>query len=201
MRKLAQADPAEAELLEHGARPAAPVAARVVPHPEFLRSPLLHDERGLSHWCSFLRRRRSRTRREPSSALVLKSDATCGRRPELLAGPRLARARVCASGLRSTGSHQSAWLPAGRKGRPRSRPVHVHEGPSKAVSPCPPAPDPGRQLESEPPPHGNPQRFSQFGCRSRGASRDLNQRRKIERKRLLYLVAHCHVLFFLSGKS
>jgi hypothetical protein len=38
-----------------------------------------------------------------------------------------------------------------------------------------------------------------LGQTLRGASRDLNQRRKIERKRLLYLVAHCHVLFFLSG--
>src|SRR5258708_38006409 len=47
--ELAQADPAEAELLEHRARPAAPVAARVVPHLELLRSPLLHDERGLGH--------------------------------------------------------------------------------------------------------------------------------------------------------
>src|SRR5580765_5330784 len=32
MRELAQADPTEAELLEHSARPAAPVAPRVVAH-------------------------------------------------------------------------------------------------------------------------------------------------------------------------
>src|SRR3954463_3798648 len=49
VRKLAQADPAKAKLLEHGARAAALVAARVVPHPVLLRSPLLHDERGLGH--------------------------------------------------------------------------------------------------------------------------------------------------------
>src|SRR5579862_2376909 len=54
MGELAQADPAEAELAEDRARPAAPVAARVVPHLELLGSPLLHDERGLRHYCSLL---------------------------------------------------------------------------------------------------------------------------------------------------
>src|ERR687886_705372 len=38
VRELAQADPAEAELAEHRARPAAAVAARVVPHLELLRT-------------------------------------------------------------------------------------------------------------------------------------------------------------------
>src|SRR5579884_35704 len=47
--ELAQADPAEPELAEHGARPAAPVAARVVPHPELLRPRGLDDQRLLRH--------------------------------------------------------------------------------------------------------------------------------------------------------
>src|SRR5436190_23853607 len=41
VRELAQADPAEAELAEHRARPAAPVAPAVVPHLELLRARLL----------------------------------------------------------------------------------------------------------------------------------------------------------------
>src|SRR5919198_1058492 len=49
VREVAQADPAEAELLEDRARPAAPVAARVVPHPEPLRARLLDDQRLLGH--------------------------------------------------------------------------------------------------------------------------------------------------------
>src|SRR5215208_58871 len=63
VRELAQADPAQAELLEHGTRPPAAVAARVVAHLEPLRLPLLVDERFLRHlvltvpFC----RRRSRT--------------------------------------------------------------------------------------------------------------------------------------------
>jgi hypothetical protein len=42
VRELAQADPAESELAEHGARPSAPVAARVVADAVLLR-PLLLD--------------------------------------------------------------------------------------------------------------------------------------------------------------
>src|SRR5918994_350068 len=49
VRELAQADPAEAELLEHGARPAAAVAPRVLAHLVALRPLLLDDERGLGH--------------------------------------------------------------------------------------------------------------------------------------------------------
>src|SRR3954451_4868494 len=45
VRQLAQADPAEAELLEHGARAPAAVAPRVIPHLELLRLLLLHHER------------------------------------------------------------------------------------------------------------------------------------------------------------
>src|SRR3954447_1931364 len=45
VRQLAQADPAEAELLEHGARAPAAVAPRVIPHLELLRLLLLHNER------------------------------------------------------------------------------------------------------------------------------------------------------------
>src|SRR5512146_2817289 len=52
VRELAEADPAEAELAEHRARPATPVAARVVAHLELLRSPLLDDERRLRHYRS-----------------------------------------------------------------------------------------------------------------------------------------------------
>src|SRR6185437_4561853 len=54
VRELAQADPAETELAEHRARPAAPIAARVVAHLELLWSPLLDDERRLRHYCSLL---------------------------------------------------------------------------------------------------------------------------------------------------
>src|SRR5215203_161308 len=55
VRELAQADPAEAELLEHRARPAAPVAARVVAHLEPVRALLLDDEGRLGHaYWSFL---------------------------------------------------------------------------------------------------------------------------------------------------
>src|SRR5947208_7829529 len=43
--EVAQADPAEAELLVDGARPPAPVAPRVVAHFELLRPPLLPDQR------------------------------------------------------------------------------------------------------------------------------------------------------------
>src|SRR4029079_3382856 len=49
MRELAQADPAKAELLEHGTRPAATVAPRVVAHRVLLRTLLLDDERCLRH--------------------------------------------------------------------------------------------------------------------------------------------------------
>src|SRR5205085_10180300 len=44
MRELPQADPAEAELAEDGARAPAAVAARVVPHLATLRPALLHPE-------------------------------------------------------------------------------------------------------------------------------------------------------------
>src|SRR6266404_4378416 len=49
MREVAQADPADAELAEHRARPAAPTAARVVAHLELLRALLLDDEARLGH--------------------------------------------------------------------------------------------------------------------------------------------------------
>src|SRR3954469_22854261 len=49
VRKLAQADPAKAELAEHRARPAAPVAARVVADAVLLRPRLLDDEALLRH--------------------------------------------------------------------------------------------------------------------------------------------------------
>src|SRR5215471_12392191 len=48
--ELAQADPAEPELLEHGARPAAAIAARVVARLELLRPRGLDYERFLGHW-------------------------------------------------------------------------------------------------------------------------------------------------------
>src|SRR5206468_2271756 len=54
VRELAQADPAEAEFLEHGTRAAAPVAPRVVAHPVLLRALLLDDERRLRHYWSLL---------------------------------------------------------------------------------------------------------------------------------------------------
>src|SRR5918911_2350205 len=44
VRELPQADPAEAELAEDGARTPAAVAAGVVPHLEALRPALLHPE-------------------------------------------------------------------------------------------------------------------------------------------------------------
>src|SRR5262245_9443899 len=47
--QLAQADPAEAELLEHGAGPPALVAARVVARLELLRARGLRDQRLLRH--------------------------------------------------------------------------------------------------------------------------------------------------------
>src|SRR5947209_6007677 len=49
MGEVAQADAAETELAEHRARPAAPVAARVVAHPVLLRALLLDDEARLCH--------------------------------------------------------------------------------------------------------------------------------------------------------
>src|SRR5205823_7482825 len=49
MGEVAQADAAEAELAEHRARPAAPVAARVVAHPVLLRTLLLDDAARLCH--------------------------------------------------------------------------------------------------------------------------------------------------------
>src|SRR5437667_94764 len=49
MRELAQADPAQPELAEHGARPPAPIAPAVVAHPVLLRPPLFDDERCLRH--------------------------------------------------------------------------------------------------------------------------------------------------------
>jgi len=49
MRELAQADPAEAELAEDGARPTAPPAPRVVAHREPLRARLLYSQRLLGH--------------------------------------------------------------------------------------------------------------------------------------------------------
>src|ERR1051326_6978004 len=55
MGEVAQADAAEPELAEHGARPAAPVAARVVAHPVLLRALLLDDEARLGQrYASFL---------------------------------------------------------------------------------------------------------------------------------------------------
>src|SRR5579884_1148844 len=51
VRELAQADPAEAELAEHGARPAALVAARVAAHLELLRPRGLDPQRFLGHCC------------------------------------------------------------------------------------------------------------------------------------------------------
>src|SRR3954454_6579824 len=49
MRELAQADAAQAELAEHRAWPAAPVAARIVADAVLLRPLLLDDERCLRH--------------------------------------------------------------------------------------------------------------------------------------------------------
>src|SRR5438309_1215173 len=47
--ELPQADPAQAELLEHGARPAALVAAGVAAHLVLRRTPCLRDQRFLRH--------------------------------------------------------------------------------------------------------------------------------------------------------
>src|SRR6188474_1220429 len=49
VRELAQADAADAELLEHGARAAAALAARVVPRLELVRALLLDDQGLLRH--------------------------------------------------------------------------------------------------------------------------------------------------------
>src|SRR3954470_21622993 len=49
VRELAQADAAQAEFLEHGARAATAVAPRIGARLELLRTPLLHDERCLRH--------------------------------------------------------------------------------------------------------------------------------------------------------
>src|SRR3954469_11415728 len=49
MGELPQADPAEPELLEHGTRPSALVAARVVAHLVLRRPRGLHDQRFLRH--------------------------------------------------------------------------------------------------------------------------------------------------------
>src|SRR5579885_2548883 len=48
--ELAQADPAEPELAEHGARPAAAVAAGVVAHLELRGAGGLHPQRRLRHF-------------------------------------------------------------------------------------------------------------------------------------------------------
>src|SRR5207344_2365228 len=64
VRELAQADPAEAELLEHRARAAALVAARVVARLELGPALLLDDERRLGH------------------ALLIPSVVGCEREPE-----------------------------------------------------------------------------------------------------------------------
>src|ERR671937_606796 len=52
MRELAQADAAEPELLEHGARPPTAVAAGVVPHLELRRLGGFHSQRLLGHYLS-----------------------------------------------------------------------------------------------------------------------------------------------------
>src|ERR1700712_2496442 len=49
VRHLAQADPAQAELLVHRMRPAAAVAAGVAAHLELRLALGLHDQRGLGH--------------------------------------------------------------------------------------------------------------------------------------------------------
>src|SRR6059058_4534460 len=48
--ELPQADAAEPELLVHGARPAAAIAARVVPHLELRGAGGLHPQRLLGHY-------------------------------------------------------------------------------------------------------------------------------------------------------
>src|SRR5436309_1140327 len=50
MGEVAQADAAEPELAEHRARPAAPVAARVVAHPVLLRALLLTTRLVFATW-------------------------------------------------------------------------------------------------------------------------------------------------------
>src|SRR5215211_3235420 len=60
VRELTQADPAEAELPVHSARPAAAPAARVLPHLEARRALLLVDERLLSHLQAPVLRREGR---------------------------------------------------------------------------------------------------------------------------------------------
>src|ERR1700748_1122019 len=52
VRELPQADPAQAELAEDRAGPAAAIAARVAPHLVALRALLLDDQRLLRHYCS-----------------------------------------------------------------------------------------------------------------------------------------------------
>src|SRR5436305_994261 len=68
VRELAQADPAEAELLEHRSRPAAAVAARVRAHREFLRARLLDPKRFLCHYCCSLSAKGSPRPRRSASA-------------------------------------------------------------------------------------------------------------------------------------
>src|SRR5262249_31077188 len=71
--ELPQADSAEAELAEDRARPAAPVAARVLTHLVLLGSPLLDDERRLRHYCSLLSPSAKGRRRARSSARACSS--------------------------------------------------------------------------------------------------------------------------------
>src|SRR5437016_5197526 len=66
--ELAQADPAEPELAEHRARPAAAVAARVVARLEPLRALLLDDQRLLGQLTVTSGGHRARCRRKASSA-------------------------------------------------------------------------------------------------------------------------------------
>src|SRR5439155_11401056 len=68
VRKLAQADAAEPELLEHGARPPTAVAAGVVPHPELRRSGGFHSQRLLGHYLSL-----------PAAVIGWPSDVRCAR--------------------------------------------------------------------------------------------------------------------------
>ena len=53
MRELAQADPAEAELLEHSTRTSAAITARVIANAELLRARLLDAKRFLCHLLPF----------------------------------------------------------------------------------------------------------------------------------------------------
>src|SRR3954453_16730246 len=59
--ELRQADPAEPELLEHGARPAAAIAARVVAHLELGGPCSFRSQRLLRHFLISARFRRLRT--------------------------------------------------------------------------------------------------------------------------------------------